>query len=72
MKRYHWIALAVLAVGAFTTELMIPHDPEHAAHWWNSIPGFYALFGFVGCVAIIVISKWIGKILLQRKEGYYE
>ena len=72
MKKISWSALGVLSLIAVITELSVPHDPEHAAYWWNSIPGFYAAFGFVGCVAIIVISKWIGKILLQRGEEYYE
>ncbi len=72
MKRWHWIALGLLAVASFVTELLTPHDPAHAAHWWNTIPGFYALFGFIGCVAIIVLSKWIGMLLLQRREEYYD
>ncbi len=34
-------------------------------------PGFYALFGFVSCVAIIVISKLLG-FVLKRREDYYD
>lgn len=32
-------------------------------------PGYYAAFGFVGCVVIILASKWLGKHWLQRPEG---
>jgi hypothetical protein len=35
-------------------------------------PGYGALIGFGGCVVIVVVSKWIGKVLLERSEGYYE
>ena len=36
------------------------------------VPGLFALFGFIACVAIIVISKLIGHYWLQRKENYYD
>jgi hypothetical protein len=38
----------------------------------RDIPGFYALYGFVSCIVIVVVSKWLGKHWLQRAEGYYE
>jgi hypothetical protein len=34
-------------------------------------PGFTAVLAFVGCLAIIVVSKWLGLHLLQRSEEYY-
>jgi hypothetical protein len=36
------------------------------------VPGFFAVLGFVGCVAIILISKWLGRYWLQRREDYYD
>ncbi len=36
------------------------------------VPGFFALLGFLGCVAIILVSKWLGRYWLQRREDYYE
>ncbi len=44
----------------------------HDALPWSGIPGFFALFGFIGCVAIIIGSKLIGHYWLQRKEDYYD
>lgn len=35
-------------------------------------PGFYAAFGFVGCAVIVIVSKRLGKHLLQRPESYYD
>ena len=45
-------------------------DPHHA-HWWDYVPGFWALFGLVGCWIIVVGSKKLGKAFIQRKEDYY-
>ncbi|MFH1088081.1 MAG: hypothetical protein V1737_05815 [Chloroflexota bacterium] len=39
---------------------------------WSSVPGFFALFGLVGCVALIVVSKWLSHRWLQRREDYYD
>ncbi len=70
MQRLTWFGIASLV---FTVLLdIIFHDPHHAINWWHRLPGFDALFGFSGCIAIIVGSKWLGKHLLQRHEKYYE
>jgi hypothetical protein len=44
---------------------------RHVTHSWESIPGFYAIFGFVACVALVLIAKQMRKILM-RKEDYYD
>lgn len=36
------------------------------------LPGFIAAFSFLGCILIIVGSKRLGKLMLQRREDYYE
>jgi hypothetical protein len=38
----------------------------------SSLPGFYAAYGLVSCIVIVIVSKWLGKHALQRDEGYYE
>lgn len=35
------------------------------------IPMFYATYGFVACVILVIISKWM-RILLIRDENYYD
>lgn len=70
MRPYHWILLGLLTLG---TVLLNHLGPEHPhPHAWDRIPLFYAFFGFVGCVAIIVVSKALGKAFLQQDEDYYE
>ena len=39
---------------------------------WAHVPAFWALFGFLGCALIILVSKAIGKYFLQRREDYYD
>ena len=34
-------------------------------------PGFYAFFGFVACVVIILVSKLLG-FALKKPEDYYD
>lgn len=33
--------------------------------------GFYSWFGFVTCVAMVAVAKFIG-IVLKRKDNYYD
>jgi hypothetical protein len=46
--------------------------PTEEAHFvWERLPIFNVIFGFLGCILIIVVSKTIGKCL-QRDENYYD
>lgn len=38
---------------------------------WEKLPGFYALYGFVAFVVLIVVSRLLRR-LLTRKENYYD
>jgi hypothetical protein len=47
-------------------------DKEHAhtqpEHWF----GFWSVFGFIGCVLIIILSKWYGHAGIMTREDYYD
>ncbi|KJS85499.1 MAG: hypothetical protein JM58_08670 [Peptococcaceae bacterium BICA1-8] len=43
----------------------------HGHYFWQTFKGFDVIYGFVGCAAIIVISKKLGKLFIQRDEKYY-
>ncbi len=47
---------------------------KHHAHTWaeKHIPGFWAIFGFVACVLIIIVSKWYGHLGIMTREDYYD
>ncbi len=44
---------------------------KHAEFPWEEAPGFFAVYGFVSCVALIFIAKILRKIV-KRKEDYYD
>ena len=44
---------------------------RHISHEWEWLWGFYPLFGFVGCVVLVLIAKWM-RTVLMRGEEYYE
>ena len=58
----------VICGGLFVADF-IAH--RHTVHPWESIPGFYALYGFVACVVLVLIAKEMRKVLM-RKEDYYD
>ena len=46
--------------------------PRHEIHFiGDGITGFWSLFGFVACILIILISKWIGHLGIMQDENYY-
>ncbi|SET51046.1 hypothetical protein [Thalassotalea agarivorans] len=44
---------------------------RHIYHSWENIPAFYAIYGFVGCVLLVLLAKVMRK-LLMREEDYYD
>ena len=65
MKR---IAYAVLIL-IILIDFFIPRYEIH--FFGDRIPGFWSLFGFVACILIILISKWIGRLGIMQDENYY-
>ena len=47
-------------------------DKHHAHTWMEQYPGFWALFGLLACVLIIIISKWFGQQGIRTREDYYD
>ncbi|WP_234572695.1 hypothetical protein [Rhodohalobacter sp. 614A] len=70
MKTWHWIVLGVLALITLILEFTVLADYHH--HWWNSIPLFYGIYGFLGCIVTIFLAKGLGKLFIFRNEGYYD
>ena len=44
---------------------------RHIYHPWEKIAAFYPLYGFIGCVLLVFIAKWM-RIFLMRPENYYD
>ena len=69
IKRLKIVCLIVLAV-VVALDFPIPRD--HAAYWWDVMPGFDAVYGLISCLVIIFGSKAIGKLGIVRQENYYQ
>jgi hypothetical protein len=63
------VALAVLVVIDALPALV---DKEHAHTEAEHYPGFWAAFGFVGCVVLILLSKGFGHLGIMTREDYYD
>jgi len=61
-----WISGLILAL----TVLAQFFVPVHAYFSVDSWPGFYAGFGFLSCVAMVLFAKVLGW-LLKRPDDYY-
>ncbi len=69
IKRCFYIGLAAVAVAEIVVLLFF--DGHHAHFWFERIPAFGSLYGLASCVAIIMVSKFLGKEWLMRREDYY-
>ncbi|MDX9708133.1 MAG: hypothetical protein RBT64_01145 [Trichloromonas sp.] len=45
---------------------------KHALFPWEEKFGFYAIYGFVACVILVLVAKYILRPLVMRKEDYYD
>lgn len=70
LKRWSYFGLVVVLV----VEVLLPlvFHGGHAHFSFESFPAWGSIYGFVSCVAIIVVSKLIGKAWLMRREDHYD
>ena len=68
MMKYQKYAAGFIIV--FMLSFFTPTDEAH--FFWEKLPIFNILFGFACCILIIVVSKALGKLFIQKDENYYE
>jgi len=44
---------------------------RHVSHQWENLWGFYPVYGFVGCVVLVLVATWM-RTFLMRSENYYD
>jgi hypothetical protein len=64
MLKVFYVLCGLLVVADFVVHRHIYHD-------WEKIPAFYAIYGFVGCVVLVLIAREMRKFLM-RGEDYYD
>ncbi|QDV08819.1 hypothetical protein Poly30_43740 [Planctomycetes bacterium Poly30] len=62
--RVFFVLSALLFLADFFVDRKI-HQPA------EKIPGFYAIYGFIGCVVLVLVAKQMRKVVM-RDEDYYE
>ena len=70
MKRL-WIVIALIGLIIFVPlDIFVGgHDVDFP---WAHVPGFFSLFGLLGCLLLIGLAKLLGRYWLQRSEDYYD
>ena len=69
-RRWMVIAAGLLLLAATHVLGRLAGPGEHAAAGWRALPAFDFAFGLVGCVAIVLVSKALGRLGLQKPEGW--
>jgi amino acid permease len=44
---------------------------RHVYHSWEDLFAFYPIYGFIGCVLLVLVAKWM-RTFLMRDEDYYD
>jgi len=71
IKLWFYVGLVVVVLAEIVLPLIFQSDHPH--HFkFESWPAFGSLYGLASCVAIIVVSKFLGKVWLMRREDYYD
>ena len=72
MNRTKWIILSVMLMIMLVAGFFVPHSVKGELQWWNVLPIFYSVFGFVGCFMLVFVAKMLGKLFVQQDESYYD
>lgn len=79
VKKVHWLdkrrnvdrlVHAFYAICAFLIAMDI-FVPKHGPFFVEHLFGFYGVFGFIACVALVLIAKQLRRVLM-RPENYYD
>ncbi len=70
IKRWFYVSLVVVALAETFLPLMFHGEDHHFS--FEGWLAFGSLYGFISCVAIIVVSKFLGKVWLMRREDHYD
>lgn len=70
LKRWFYAGLAALLAVESLAPLVLYPDIGHFR--FEDLPAWGSVYGLVSCVAIVVLSKILGKLWLVRRETYYD
>ena len=70
IKRWCYVVLAIVALAEVVVSRVLHASHSHFS--FEDLPAWGSLYGLVSCVAIILVSKLLGKVWLMRREDYYD
>jgi hypothetical protein len=45
---------------------------KHAIFAWEGYFAFYSVYGFVACVILVILAKYVLRPMVMRDEDYYD
>ena len=72
MKRIRTLVFIAVFILFVLVDFLVRDGEGHGGLLGFHMPGLFALFGFIACVVLVVISKLIGHYWLLRTEDYYD
>jgi hypothetical protein len=70
IKKLQIFSYIILALSVVAEFFVTSHGGGHGP--LGTIIGSYAIFGFVTCTAMIIVSKLLGQYWLKKDENYYD
>jgi Na+/phosphate symporter len=67
-----WIGIGALFVLVLLDAVPAIVDKEHAHTAAEHVPAFWAAFGLLGCLLLVVFSKTFGHLVVSTREDYYD
>ena len=69
IKNIKWVLGVFLVISVITLGIDLFFD-RHTDHRFESLAGFYGIWGFVSCVVLVLAAKQLRR-LVMRGEDYY-
>ncbi len=66
--RMLWVVFVTILAATVLADLFIDHDGEFGI---DGTIGFYAWYGFLSCVVLVLGSRLLG-LFLKRRDDYYD
>ena len=66
------MGIAVLMLLVLLDAIPAIVEKEHAHTAAEHLPGFWAVFGLLGCLLLVLISKTYGHLGVSTREDYYD
>ncbi len=66
--RILWVVFCIVLALTLLAQAVVVIKPAFGLDGW---PGFAAVFGFLSCLALVLLAKLLG-LLLKRRDDHYD